>query len=154
MPRRDDSALPAKGRILAIDPGERRIGVAAADLDTRVAVPVTTLDADPDPVETVVACVREQEAGAVVVGLALSMSGALGAQGQRAQALADALAERLDIPVYTWDERLTSAEARRRLAPAKRSPRGRRARRREVDASAAAIVLQAFLDSERRTARG
>lgn len=145
---------PSSGRIVAIDPGERRIGVAAADARTRVAVPVTTLDAGPDPVEAVVSFLREQDAGAVVVGLALSMSGALGPQGERGQALADALAERLDIPVYTWDERLTSAEAQRRLRPAGRSPGGRRQRKREVDASAAAIVLQAFLDSERRAARG
>src|SRR3972149_2633235 len=104
---------PRSGRILAIDPGEKRIGVAAADLRTRVAVPLTTIEAGADPVEAVARVAEEESAEAIVVGLALSLSGALGPQAQQTQALADALARRLDIPVHTWDERLTSAEALR-----------------------------------------
>ena len=141
------------GRILAIDPGEKRIGVAAADRRTRVAVPLTTIEAGADPVEAVARLAEEEGAEAIVVGLALSLSGALGPQAQRAQSLADALAQRLSIPVHTWDERLTSAEARRRLPRDRRSPRGKR-RRGDVDALAAAIILQAFLDSQRRSASG
>lgn len=138
------------GRILAIDPGEKRIGVAAADLRTRVAVPVTTIDAGADPVEAVTQLAREQDAQALVVGLALTLSGALGPQAQRAQALADALAGRLDIPVHTWDERLTSAEARRRLPrPGKRASVRKRRSKGDLDAMAAAIILQAYLDSQR-----
>ena len=136
------------GRILGIDPGERRIGVAAADSATRVAIPVTTIDAGSDPVEAVARLVQEQQAGELVVGLALSLSGVLGPQAQRAQALADALARRLDIPVHTWDERLTSVEARRRLPGGKRRSKG------ELDALAAAIILQAFLDSQGRPGPG
>jgi putative Holliday junction resolvase len=149
------------GRILAIDPGEKRIGVAAADLHTRVAIPLSTIEPGADPVEAVARVAVEESAEAIVVGLALSLSGALGPQAQQAQALADALARRLDIPVHTWDERLTSAEARSRSAPRarprpdgrasardRRSPRAKR-RRGEVDALAAAIILQAFLDSQR-----
>ncbi len=154
------SRQPRSGRILAIDPGEKRIGVAAADLRTRVAVPVTTIDAGADPVEAVTQLAREQDAQALVVGLALTLSGALGPQAQRAQALADALAGRLDIPVHTWDERLTSAEARRRLPrPGKRParPGGSTRKRRpkgDLDAMAAAIILQAYLDSQRGSASG
>ena len=134
----------SRARILAIDPGERRIGVAAADPRTGVAVPVTTVDAGPDAVEAVARVVEEQAATELVVGLALSMSGALGPQGERAQALAAALARRLDIPVHTWDERLSTAEARRR------SPGGGKRRGKgDLDAAAAAIILQAFLDSRR-----
>ena len=136
------------GRIIGIDPGERRIGVAAADLRLRVAVPLTTIEAGDDPAEAVARLALEENAEAVVVGLALSLSGALGPQGQRGQALADALASRLDIPVHTWDERLTSGEARRRL------PRGKRRAKGDVDALAAAIILQAFLDSQRGPGRG
>ena len=149
------------GRILAIDPGERRIGVAAADLRVRVAVPVTTIDAGGDPVETVVALAHEQDAQAIVVGLAVSLSGALGPQAQRAQALADALTRRLDIPVHTWDERLTSVEARRRIPRPKGRParpgasgRAKRRPRSDLDAAAAAIILQAFLDSQGRPGPG
>lgn len=144
---------PPSGRILAIDPGEKRIGVAAADLRTRVAVPVTTIDAGADPVEAVTQLVRERDAQALVVGLALTLSGALGPQAQRAQALADALAGRLDIPVHTWDERLTSAEARHRLPrPGGRASVRKRRPKGDLDAMAAAIILQAYLDSQRGSA--
>jgi len=149
MPSDDQSALPAKGRILAIDPGERRIGVAAADLRLRVAIPLTTIEGGPDAVEAVARLAEEEGARALVVGLPLSLSGALGPQAERAQALAGALAERLSVPVLTWDERLTSAEARRRL-----SGGGRRRDKRDVDALAAAIILQAYLDSQRQPAPG
>lgn len=143
------------GRILAIDPGEKRIGVAAADLRTRLAVPVTTIDAGADPVEAVTQLAREQDAQALVVGLALTLSGARGPQAQRAQALADALAGRLDIPVHTWDERLTSAEARHRLPrPAGRASARKRRPKGDLDAMAAAIILQAYLDSQRGSASG
>ncbi len=146
---------PRSGRILAIDPGEKRIGVAAADLRTRVAVPVTTIDAGADPVEAVTQLAREQDARVLVVGLALSLSGALGPQAQRAQALADALAGRLDIPVHTWDERLTSAEARHRLPrPGKRASERKRRPKGNLDALAATIILQAYLDSQRGPASG
>jgi putative Holliday junction resolvase len=141
------------GRVLAIDPGEKRIGVAAADLRTRVAVPLTTIEAGADPVESVARVAEDEGAEAIVVGLALSLSGALGPQAQRAQSLADALTQRLDIPVHTWDERLTTTEAQRRLPRDRRHPRSKR-RRGDVDALAAAIILQAFLDSQRRPARG
>ena len=154
------SQQPRNGRIIGIDPGEKRIGVAAADFRTRVAIPVTTIDAGGDPVEAVTRLAREENAEAIVVGLALSLSGTLGPQGQRAQALADALARRLDIPVHTWDERLTTVEARRRLPRQGRRPArpGASARKRrpkgDLDATAAAIILQAYLDSERGTASG
>ena len=150
MSQQDDSAVPTRGRILAIDPGERRIGVAAADLGLRVAIPLTTIEGGPDAVEAVARLVEEEGARTLVVGLPLSLSGALGPQAQRAQALAGALVERLSIPVLTWDERLTSAEARRRLS----SGGGRRRDKRDVDALAAAIILQAYLDSQRQPAPG
>ena len=141
--------MPARGRILAIDPGERRIGVAGADLGLRVAIPLTTIEGGPDAVEAVARLVDEEDARALVVGLPLSLSGALGQQAERAQALAEALADRLSIPVLTWDERLSSTEARRRLS----SGGGRRRDKRDVDALAAAIILQAYLDSHRPPGR-
>lgn len=151
--RKSSSAMPDRGRIIAIDPGEKRIGVAAADLRTRVAVPLTTIEAGADPVEAVARVAQEEGAEAIVVGLALSLSGALGPQAQRAQSLADALAGRLDIPVHTWDERLTSTEAQHRL-PREKGRSRRKRRRGDIDAQAAAIILQAFLDSQRRPVSG
>ncbi len=138
-------------RLVAIDVGERRIGVAAADDRTRVAVPVATIAAGDDPVEAIARLVEEQHADELVVGLPLSLSGALGPQAQRVQALVEALSARLAIPVHTWDERLTTVQAGRRppTAPTRRG-RGRSVPGDATpDALAAAIILQAFMDSRR-----
>jgi putative Holliday junction resolvase len=128
-------------RIVAVDIGERRIGVAVADDRAPVAVPVGTVDAGEDVAETVMRIVREQGADLLVVGLPLSLTGALGPQARRVMALVEELAGRLPVPVETWDERLSTVEAERRLGPG--HPRERR------DAVAAAIVLQAYLDAQR-----
>lgn len=128
-------------RIVAVDIGEKRIGVAVADDRALVAVPVGTVDAGADIAETVAKIVREQRADLLVVGLPVSLTGALGPQGQRVMALVQELSARLPVPVETWDERLSTVEAERRLGPG--HPRERR------DALAAAIVLQAYLDSLR-----
>lgn len=142
-------ALSRTGRILAIDPGEKRIGVAAADLRTRVALPLTTIEPGDDPVEAIARLAEERGAEAIVVGLALSLTGAMGEQAQRGQALAEGLARRLGVPVHTWDERLSSVEARRHAGRGRRSGRGKPRRRDDLDAVAAAIILQAYLDSKR-----
>jgi len=148
-------------RILALDIGQRRIGVAAADDRIRVAIPVATITVEGDPTDAIARLVQEQQADELVVGLPLSLTGALGPQAQRVQALVEALAARLSIRIHTWDERLTSVEADRRLAGAK--PRGRRrpgaagrASRQagRQDALAAAIILQTYLDSLARGGRG
>ncbi|GBD13163.1 Putative pre-16S rRNA nuclease [bacterium HR24] len=128
-------------RIVAVDIGEKRIGVAVADDRALVAVPVGAVDAGADIAETVAKIVREQRADLLVVGLPVSLTGALGPQGQRVMALVQELSARLPVPVETWDERLSTVEAERRLGPG--HPRERR------DALAAAIVLQAYLDSLR-----
>ncbi len=135
-------------RILALDLGERRIGVAAADDALRVAVPVATVPVEGGLLETALRIVEEQRAGEVVVGLPLSLTGALGPQAQRVMKIVDAMRERLGIPVQVWDERFSTAQAGRRS----HAERHRRARRPAPpnDAAAAAIILQAYLDSQRR----
>lgn len=135
-------------RIVGLDLGEKRIGVAAADDRTRVAIPVTTVTVSGDPVEAVLQIIREQRADEVVIGLPLSMSGALGSQGQLALEIAEQVQSLSGLPVHTWDERLTTVQAERaRGAPVRRkSARTAMAGR---DAAAAAIMLQAFLDSRR-----
>lgn len=135
-------------RIIGLDLGERRVGVAAADGAVRVAVPVATVPVAGDLLETVLGIVREQEAGEVVVGLPLSLTGAMGPQAQRVMGVVQALQQRLNIPVYTWDERLTTVQAGRRSHVSRRR-RTRRPASSHRDAAAAAIMLQAFLDSQR-----
>jgi putative Holliday junction resolvase len=134
-------------RIIGLDLGEKRIGVAAADDRTGVAVPVTTVSAGADLTATVAGVVREQAADEVVVGLPLSMSGALGPQGQKVSAVVDELRELLAIPVHTWDERLSSVQASRTAAPGRRKTARTAVAGR--DAAAAAIILQAFMDHRR-----
>jgi putative Holliday junction resolvase len=92
--------------------------------------------------------VQEQAADELVVGMPLSMTGAVGAQAQKVQTVVEELRETLAIPVHTWDERLSTVQAAR-SAP---SPGRRKSARTAVagrDAAAAAIILQAFMDRRR-----
>jgi len=144
-------------RILALDVGERRIGVAAADSETRVALPVGVLERT-EPAADVIAIARlieEQKAQALVLGLPISLNGSLGPQAQLVRAFGNELAARLGVPVEYCDERLSTVEAQRRLAPPAgragqkkggRSAKGRQAARGRLDALAAAIILQSYLD--------
>ena len=133
-------------RILGVDFGGRRIGLAVADADARVAVPVGAIDRAgvDDPCDAVAEAARARGADAVVVGLPVLMSGAAGAQAKEAREFAALLAERSGLSVRTWDERLSSVEAERRLREAggRRKPKPG-----EQDAMAAALVLQAYLDA-------
>jgi len=138
-------------RIIGLDLGQRRIGVAAADERTRVAIPVTTVVVTESVVEAAGAIAREQAADELVIGLPLSMSGAMGPQAQLVMQIAEELRERLAIPVHLWDERLSSVQAGR----SEHGLRGKKSTRTAVagrDAAAAAIVLQAFIDSRRSMA--
>lgn len=136
-------------RVIGLDLGERRLGVAVSDSAGVLALPHATLersgDAEVDRA-AVVALVDELGARQVVVGLPLGLDGRPGraarAAAREAAALAEALAGR-GVAVETFDERLTTVSAERELAAAGR--RGR-ARRKVVDRSAAAVMLQAWLD--------
>ena len=129
-------------RIVGIDFGERRIGVAAADDRTRLAIPVTTIVVRGDPIEDLVGIVEEQRAEEIVFGLPLSLTGAEGPQAQRIREVATALEARIDIPIRFQDERLTTRQAdhatprkeEERLAGEGGQPRPRR--RRRVDRAA------------------
>ncbi len=132
------------GRVLGLDLGEARIGVAISDDDRRVAVPVGTVRTGaPADVKAIAAIVREQGVTEIVVGLPLQLSGEEGEAADHARTFAQVLGESLGLPVSLQDERLTTVEAERALAAA--GVRGRE-RRRVVDQTAAAVILQAYLD--------
>jgi putative Holliday junction resolvase len=133
-------------RIIGLDLGEKRIGVAAADDRTQVAVPVATVETNGDPVAAITNLVAEQNADELVVGVPLSLTGAMGPQAERTMQVVEALRERIALPVHTWDERMTTAQAKRDL-PLRRHTR--KIDKGAVDAIAATILLQAFLDSRR-----
>jgi putative Holliday junction resolvase len=136
-------------RILGLDVGERRIGVAVADERARVALPTTVVERSelPADLDAIARLVQEQEAEVIVIGLPISLNGSLGPQAQATKAFGQELAARLPLPIEYWDERLSSVEAERRLASAGR--RGPKAKARR-DAAAAAIVLQSYLDAQDR----
>ena len=136
-------------RIIGLDLGEKRIGVAAADDRTQVAVPIIALSAGDDPVAAISRLLEQQGADEVVIGLPLSMTGAVGPQARQTLHVVEELGRRLAIPVHTWDERLTTVQASR--SQPSRHRRGRRSEgdKGRRDAIAAAIMLQAFLDSRR-----
>jgi putative Holliday junction resolvase len=135
----------SKGRVLALDLGESRIGVAVSDPDRTVALPVGTIRVagGPQDLKAVAGLVREHRATAVVVGHPLSLTGDRRAAALRAEEFAGGLRMLLDVPVHLQDERLTTTEAERALREA--GVRGRR-RRMAVDQAAATIILRAHLD--------
>jgi putative Holliday junction resolvase len=153
------------GRVLALDVGERRIGLAISDPEGRVAVPLETLerrDEDAD-LRALANLVEREGVQAVVVGLPLSLDGSVGPQAKRTQEFARRLAGAISRPLEMWDERLSTVAAERSLSPP--GPPGRRGRRllragerrrrperrqEARDALAATLILQAYLDSRRR----
>lgn len=138
------------GRVLGVDVGTVRVGLAVSDPGRVVATPAETIPAADDPVElaaSVAGAAAVHGADQVVVGLPRGMSGRDTVSTTRARAVARALREQ-GLDVSLWDERLSSAEAERVLLDAGR----RRAQRRvERDPIAAAIILQGWLDAHRRT---
>ena len=135
--------------MLAVDLGERRIGLALSDPTGTLASPLRTLKVTGDPERdrrAVVSAAREAEAQVIVVGLPRSLSGREGPAARRARGEAAALAELAgEIEVELHDERFTTRDADRALAATGKRGRERRAR---VDAAAAAIILQSYLDAK------
>jgi len=138
--------------VVGVDLGERRIGVAVSDGTGTLASPRATIERSGDGDahwEALTALVEEVGAGRVVVGLPLSLNGRRGPAARAAQADADELARRLEpggVTVETFDERLTTVSAERSLAAAGRLGQKRR---QVVDQAAAAVLLQAWLDTRR-----
>jgi putative holliday junction resolvase len=140
--------LPASGRVLGLDLGDVRIGVAVSDDARRVAVPLGTVHVGrpPGELKAIAALVRENAVTLVVVGLPLSLDGGRGPRAVHAEAFAEGLRAAVSVPIVFQDERLTTVEAERGLRDAGMTGRDRRA---VVDAEAARILLQAWLDSNR-----
>ncbi|HEX9375079.1 MAG TPA: Holliday junction resolvase RuvX [Actinomycetota bacterium] len=135
------------GRVLGLDLGDVRTGVAISDADRRLAVPLGTVRAGaPQDLRAISALVRDNDITLVVVGHPLSMSGRPGTRAQHAEQLAGALRSILRVPVALHDERLSTVEAERALRQAGVRSRDRR---RTIDSSAATVILQSWLDSER-----
>jgi putative Holliday junction resolvase len=136
---------------LAVDVGSARVGVARSDPGGVLASPLTVLPSGPRAKDELVKLAVDAKAIEVIVGLPTSLSGREGAAAVGARTFALDLAERLaPIPVRLVDERFTTTEAHDAL---RRGGKDSRARRQVVDAAAAAVLLQAALDTERATGR-
>lgn len=134
-------------RFLGIDYGSKRIGLAIGDDAMRIASPVETVQVRgkvADHVRLIVERVEEYEVDAFVVGLPINMDGTEGQQAKIARGFGDALQKTTGKPVHYFDERLSSSAAQELLQPAELTRKKRKAR---LDAVAAQVILQGFLNS-------
>jgi putative Holliday junction resolvase len=133
-------------RIMALDHGTKRIGVALSDETASIAQPLEFIAAEPLAkfLDRLKEIVKDRQVGEILVGLPRNMNGTYGPAAESARKFAATLRETLSLPVKTWDERLTSAQANRFLIEAGMR---REQRKTKVDQSAAAILLQSYLDS-------
>lgn len=155
-------------RLMALDVGQARIGIALSDASGFLASPYTTLRTSRDEAETLRAIQRlldETGAEGLIVGLPISLDGQIHAQGERVRNFAGRLQEHIQVPLIFWDERYSTVEAERLLAErnqvgsepgrrrtGKQGKQARHKRRRAqdtqhgIDALAAAVILQEYLD--------
>ena len=135
-------------RVLGIDLGSKRIGIATSDRSGTIATPYTVLlrcGSMGGDHRNIAKMVVEEEAQAVIVGLPLNMDGSEGKAAQAARVEAARMATVVGVPVHVHDERLTTVEADRVLMEQKMNAQ---ARRRVVDKVAAAVMLQSWLDTQ------
>lgn len=138
--------VPTQGPILGLDVGERRIGVACSDPTGTLATPwkVIWRASRAEDFAALARLVQERQAVAVIVGHPLNMNGSEGPQARRVARYAQALAEHLAVPVLLWDERFSTEVALEKRQQVKASRNAA-----PVDAEAAAIILQDYLDARK-----
>jgi putative holliday junction resolvase len=133
-------------RVLAIDHGSKRMGIAISDELGMIAQPLEFIPAEPFTgfLARLKEIIREKQVEQIIVGMPRNMDGSYGPAAEQVRQFVVVLKEALTVPIVTWDERLTSAQANRFLIQAD----VRRDKRKEkVDKTAAAILLQSYLDS-------
>jgi len=140
-------------RILALDHGTVRIGLAISDELGMLAHPLDALQTEPYPtlLDALKRLIQDREVALILVGLPRNMDGSRGPAVQKVEAFVHLLRETIPIPVRTWDERLTTLQAHRMLAETGKREKERRGK---VDSSAAAILLQSYLDAQASGAVG
>ncbi len=131
-------------RILGLDVGERRIGVAISTPEGGLAIPLRIIDAQDEnaAARAIVELARSESASLVIIGHPISMDGTVGPQARKIEVFAKTLQETSGLQVELFDERLSTAQARRSPSPAGKH-------RAPVDDVAASIILQSYLDRQR-----
>ena len=136
----------ASRRVLGIDLGEARVGVALSDDLGLLAHPLETIDVSRrDPCERIAELVGERQVEAIVVGVPRNMDGSFGPAALKARALIERLRKEVACEVIPWDERLTTVAAERALREAGRKAKEQRS---VIDQVAAQILLQSWIDSQ------
>jgi len=133
-------------RVLALDHGTKRIGIALSDELKMIATPLEFVLAEPftDFVKRLKEIIREKEVELILIGMPRNMDGSYGPAALKVQEFIAVLKDLVAIPIKTWDERLTSAQAQRFLI---QGGVRRQERKEKVDKMAASILLQSYLDS-------
>jgi putative holliday junction resolvase len=133
-------------RILSIDPGTVRVGLAVSDELGMLAHPLEVLAAEPEGklIKRLQEVVADKGVTLVLIGVPRNMNGSYGPAAEQARAFVGKLRPQLPVPIKTWDERLTSVQAHRLLDQTGIS---QKARREKTDSMAAAVLLQSYLDS-------
>jgi putative holliday junction resolvase len=136
-------------RILAIDHGTKRVGLALSDETGTIARPLQFLPAEPAAklFDSLKETVVERKVEEIVVGIPRNMNGTYGPAAEKAREFVAALKQAVTVPVHTWDERLTTVQAQRALIE---TGMRRDKRKERVDQTAAAILLQSYLDRASR----
>lgn len=135
-------------RILGLDPGQRRIGVAISDPLGLTAQPLLTLlhTTLRNDLRSLGRLIRRYQASAIVIGWPIHLSGDRSPRAIAAEKFADALRTEFRLPVHLWDERMSTAEAHRHLDAV---GRGARDRKDVIDQIAAVLILESWLDAQR-----
>ncbi len=143
-------------RLLGVDAGEERVGLAVCDESGLIAVPIAIIErrgrALDRVAEEIAARAQAEAAEGIIVGLPLNIDGTAGPQARRARGLGRRIETASGLPLEYWDERMSSFIAESRLAEAQAVASRRRPR--HVDDLAAAVILQSYLDARRRGGRG
>jgi len=135
------------GRVMALDVGEKWIGVALSDPLGILANPLTRVSATPEEtaIQTIGLLIDEHQVKLVVIGMPYSMDGSQGRQALLVEEFLVKLRQSLRVPVQTWDERLSTVAARSRI----RAASGRASAKEQIDAAAAAYILEGYLERQR-----
>lgn len=133
------------GRRVALDAGGRRVGLAVSDELGMVASPVRTVDLRREGLAALIEAIRTFEPVEIIIGMPTGMSGREGPQADAVRLFAGEVAEKIDLPITFWDERLTTFAAD--MALQESGHRTRKSRKQYVDAVAASLILQSYLDS-------
>lgn len=135
-------------RTMGLDVGKKTIGVAVSDEDGIIAQPLTTIRRTGirKDLDELVRLIKEHQAGEIVVGMPVNLDGTMSEQGKKTASFIKKLEQRTDIPIKTWDERMSTAAVERLLIEGDVT---REKRKKVVDKMAASYILQGYLDGKR-----